>query len=82
MKLLFIIVIIYNIINIAYSYYRYREKSLSKGVIANLIFSFLMYINLLVNQIIGYESSTFSLGIAICWLVAYAIVYVGKKLAK
>lgn len=68
--------------NIAYSYYRYIQKSLSQWIIANLIFSFLMYINLLVNQIIGYESSTFSLGIAVCWWVAYAIVYVSKKLAK
>lgn len=81
MKLLFIIIIVYNIMNIAYSNYRYREKSLSKGAIANLIFSFLLYIDLLINKISGFNSNTFVLGIAICWLVAYAIVYVSKKMA-
>ena len=82
MKLFLGIVIVYNIINIAYSYYRYKKNSLSKWVVENLIFSFLMYINLLINQIGGYENSSIYLGTAACWLAAYAIVYVRKKLAK
>ncbi len=82
MKLFLEIVIVYNVINIAYSYYRYKKNELSQWVVENLIFSFLMYINLLINQIVGCENSSIYLGTAVCWLVAYAIVHVSKKLAK
>lgn len=41
MKLLFGIVIVYNILNIAFAYYRRKEHALSDGVLVNLIFSFL-----------------------------------------
>ena len=82
MKLLLGIVIVYSVVNVAYSYYRYREKALSNGVLVNLIFSLLLYIDLLINRVIGYSSSVFVLGIVVCWLVSYLIVYVRKKLAK
>lgn len=63
MKLLFGIVIVYNILNIVFAYYRRKEHALSDGVLVNLIFSFL-------------------LGIAVCWIISYIIVYARNKMAK
>lgn len=51
-------------------------------MLANLIFSFLLYGDLLVNRIAGYKSSTFVLGIAVCWIISYIIVYARNKMAK
>lgn len=82
MKLLFGIVIIYNILNIAFAYYRRKEHALSNGVLVNLIFSFLLYGDLLINRIAGYKSSTFVLGIAVCWIISYIIVYARNKKGK
>ena len=82
MKLLLGIVIVYNILNIVFAYYRRKEHALSDGMLANLIFSFLLYGDLLVNRIAGYKSSTFVLGIAVCWIISYIIVYARNKMAK
>lgn len=82
MKLLFGIVIVYNILNIAFAYYRRKEHALSGGVLVNLIFSFLLYGVLLINRIAGYKSSTFVLGIAVCWIISYIIVYARNKKGK
>lgn len=82
MRLLFGIVVIYNILNIALAYYRHKEHALSDGVLVNLIFSFLLYGDLLINRIAGYKSSTFVLGIAVCWIISYIIVYARNKMAK
>ena len=79
MKLLFGIVVVYNILNIAFAYYRRKEHALSDGVLVNLIFSFLI---ILINRIAGYKSSTFVLGIAVCWIISYIIVYARNKMAK
>lgn len=82
MKLLFGIVIVYNILNIAFAYYRRKEHALSNGVLVNLIFSFLLYGDLLINRIARYKSSTFVLGIAVCWIISYIIVYARNKKGK
>ena len=82
MKLLFGIVIVYNILNIAFAHYRRKEHALSGGVLVNLIFSFLLYGDLLINRIAGYKSSTFVLGIAVCWIISYIIVYARNKKGK
>lgn len=82
MKLLFGIVVVYNILNIALAYYRQKEHALSDGVLVNLIFSFLLYGDLLINRIAGYKSSTFVLGIVVCWIISYIIVYVRNKISK
>lgn len=82
MKLLFGIVVVYNILNIALAYYRHKEHALSDGVLVNLIFSFLLYGDLLINRIAGYKSSTFVLGIAVCWIISYIIVYARNKKGK
>lgn len=82
MKLLFGIVVVYNILNIALAYYRHKERALSNGVLVNLIFSFLLYGDLLINRIAGYKSSTFVLGIAVCWIISYIIVYARNKKGK
>lgn len=82
MKLLFGIVVVYNILNIALAYYRHKERALSNGVLVNLIFSFLLYGDLLINRIAGYKSSTFVLGIAVCWILSYIIVYARNKKGK
>lgn len=82
MKLLFGIVIVYNILNIALAYYRHKEHALSNGVLVNLIFSFLLYGDLLIYRVAGYKSSTFVLGIAACWIISYIIVYVRNKISK
>lgn len=82
MKLLFGIVVVYNILNIALAYYRHKEHALSDGVLVNLIFSFLLYGDLLINRIAGYKSSTFVLGIVVCWILSYIIVYTRNKMAK
>lgn len=82
MKLLFGIVVVYNILNIALAYYRHKEHALSDGVLVNLFFSFLLYGDLLINRIAGYKSSTFVLGIVVCWILSYIIVYARNKMAK
>lgn len=82
MKLLFGIVIVYNILNIALAYYRRKEHALSNGMLVNLIFSFLLYGDLLINRIARYKSSTFVLGIAVCWIISYIIVYARNKMVK
>ena len=82
MKLLFGIVIVYNILNIVFAYYRRREHALSDGVLVNLIFSFLLYGDLLINRIAGYKRSTFVLGIAVCWIISYMIVSARNKKGK
>lgn len=82
MKLLFGIVVVYNILNIAFVYYKRKEHALSDGMLVNLIFSFLLYGDLLINRIAGYKSSTFVLGIAVCWIISYIIVYARNKMAK
>lgn len=82
MKLLFGIVVVYNILNIALAYYKHKERALSNGVLVNLIFSFLLYGDLLINRIAGYKSSTFVLGIAVCWIISYIIVYARNKKGK
>ncbi len=82
MKLLFGIVVVYNILNIALAYYKHKERALSNGVLVNLIFSILLYGDLLINRIAGYKSSTFVLGIAVCWIISYIIVYARNKKGK
>ena len=82
MKLFFGIVIVYSILNIAFSVYRYKQNSLSNGVLVNLIFSFLLYGDLLIYRFTGYKSNTFVLGIAVCWIISYIIVYARNKIAK
>lgn len=41
-----------------------------------------LYGVLLINRIAGYKSSTFVLGIVICWIISYIIVYARRKMAK
>lgn len=82
MKLLFGIVVVYNILNIALAYYRHKEHALSNGMLVNLIFSFLLYGDLLIYRFTGYKSSTFVLGIAVCWILSYIIVYARNKMVK
>lgn len=86
MKTLLGIAIIYNIFIIAFSYYRYKKERLSKRVLECLVFSFLLYADLLMYHITG-DHNGFTFGIAVCWCIAYVIVYdiipyVGRKATK
>ena len=81
MKILFGIVMIYNLVNILFSYIRYKKNSLTKRTMANLLFSFLLYADIFVSLHIEHNSSCFTLGIAICWLISHIIVNVAAKFA-
>lgn len=72
---------IYNLVNILFSYIRYKKNSLTKRTMANLLFSFLLYADIFVSLHIEHNSSCFTLGIAICWLVSYIVVSVAAKFA-
>lgn len=81
MKILLGIVMIYNLVNILFSYIRYKKNSLTKGIVVNLLFSFLLYANIFVSLHLEHNSSCFTLGIAICWLISHIIVNVAAKFA-
>lgn len=81
MKILLGIVMIYNLVNILFSYIRYKKNSLTKGIVVNLLFSFLLYADIFVSLHIEHNSSCFTLGIAICWLISHIIVNVAAKFA-
>lgn len=81
MKILLGIVMIYNLVNILFSYIRYKKNLLTKGTVANLLFSFFLYANIFVSLHIEHNSSCFTLGIAICWLISHIIVNVAAKFA-
>lgn len=72
---LFLIAIIYNVINIAYSYNQHKKGTLSNLALVNLVFSFLFYIVVIVYNI---NHSWGMLPIP-CWIVAYLIVYFINK---
>lgn len=81
MKILLGIVMIYNLVNILFSYIRYKKNSLTKGIVVNLLFSFLLYADIFVSLHLEHNSSCFTLGIAICWLISHIIVNVAAKFA-
>lgn len=81
MKIFLEIAITYNILCIAFSYYRYKKGRLSKWVLETLIFSFLLYADLLFFYITG-SRNCFTIGIAACWCIAYAVVCISRNVTK
>lgn len=81
MKILLGITLIYNLLYIVLTYIGYKKNSLTKGIVAKLLFSFLLYADIFVSLHLEHNSSCFTLGIAICWLISHIIVNVAAKFA-
>ena len=81
MKVLLVITPIYNLLYIVLAYIGYKKNSLTKGIVANLLFSFLLYADIFVSLHLEHNSSCFTLGIAICWLISRIIINVAAKSA-
>jgi hypothetical protein len=73
--LITVVTLVYNIINIVYSYNNYKKGTLSNTALTSLVFSFLLYIVVIVYYVKGSLPS----GQVICWAVAYLIAYMINK---
>ncbi len=81
MKTLLIMIvgtIIFNVIDVTYTYKRYKNGTLTDNVLANLIFSFLLYIDI----IIYYFTGSLFVGLVVCWVGSYLIVYVINRMKR